>query len=79
MPMNKARKLTLVAAGVAALATAAVAAAGTNLSLVAYSTPKTVMGKIIQAWQQTPGRQGRLLQPVVRRLDRPGSRRRRRG
>ena len=54
MPMNKARKLTLVAAGVAALATAAAAAAGTNLSLVAYSTPKTVMGKIIQAWQQTP-------------------------
>src|SRR5690242_1118471 len=54
MPMNKARKLTLLAAGVAALATAAVAAAGTNLSLVAYSTPKTVMGKIIQAWQQTP-------------------------
>jgi len=52
--MNKARKLTLVAAAVAALATAAVAAAGTNLSLVAYSTPKTVMGKIIQAWQQTP-------------------------
>ena len=30
------------------------AAAGTNLSLVAYSTPKPVMGKIIQAWQQTP-------------------------
>src|ERR1051325_9461910 len=54
MPMNKARKLTLLAAGVAALATAAAAAAGTNLSLVAYSTPKTVMGKIIQAWQQTP-------------------------
>src|SRR3954467_15901012 len=54
MPMNKARNLTLLAAVVAALATAAVAAAGTNLSLVAYSTPKTVMGKIIQAWQQTP-------------------------
>src|SRR6478672_5965925 len=54
MPMNKARKLTLLAAVVAALATAAVAAAGTNLSLVAYSTPKTVMGRIIQAWQQTP-------------------------
>src|SRR5437660_6504273 len=54
MPMNKARKLTLLAAVVAALATAAAAAAGTNLSLVAYSTPKTVMGKIIQAWQQTP-------------------------
>jgi sulfate transport system substrate-binding protein len=55
MPMHKARKLTLLAALVAALATAAAAAAGTNLSLVAYSTPKTVMGKIIQAWQQTPG------------------------
>jgi sulfate/thiosulfate-binding protein len=52
--MNKARKLTLVAAAVAVLATAVGAAAGTNLSLVAYSTPKTVMGKIIQAWQQTP-------------------------
>ena len=54
MPMNKARNLTLLAAAVAALATAATATAGTNLSLVAYSTPKTVMGKIIQAWQQTP-------------------------
>jgi sulfate/thiosulfate-binding protein len=52
--MNKARKVTMLAAVGAALATAAVAAAGTNLSLVAYSTPKTVMGKIIQAWQQTP-------------------------
>jgi sulfate/thiosulfate transport system substrate-binding protein len=53
--MNKARKLTLLTAVAAALA-APVAArtAGTNLSLVAYSTPKTVMGKIIQAWQQTP-------------------------
>src|SRR3954471_22487545 len=54
MPMNKARKLILPAVLVAALATAAVAAAGTNISLVAYSTPKVVMGKIIQAWQQTP-------------------------
>src|SRR6476661_6701308 len=54
MPMNKAQKLTLLAAAVAALATASAAAAGTSLSLVAYSTPKTVMGKIIQAWQQTP-------------------------
>src|SRR5438552_17838641 len=58
MSMNKARKLTLTAAVVAALATAAVAAAGTDLSLVAYSTPKVVMGKIIQAWQQTPDGQG---------------------
>jgi sulfate transport system substrate-binding protein len=56
--MNKARKVTVLAAVVAALATAAVAAAGTNLSLVAYSTPKTVMGKIIQAWQQTPDGSG---------------------
>jgi len=31
---------------------------GTTLSLVAYSTPKTVMGKIIQAWQQTPDGSG---------------------
>jgi sulfate transport system substrate-binding protein len=52
--MNKARKAIPLAAVVAALATAAVASAGTSLSLVAYSTPKTVMGKIIQAWQQTP-------------------------
>jgi len=58
MSMNKARKVTLIAAVVAALATAAVAAAGTNLSLVGYSTPKTVMGRIIQAWQQTPDGQG---------------------
>src|SRR5579885_132751 len=58
MPMNKARKMTVIAAVVAALATAAVAAAGTNLSLVGYSTPKTVMGKIIQAWQQTPDGRG---------------------
>ena len=55
MPMNKAHKLILIGAVVAALATAGAAAAGTNLSLVAYSTPKTVLGKIVQAWQQTPG------------------------
>jgi sulfate/thiosulfate-binding protein len=52
--MNKAQKLTLLAAVIAALAAATAAAAGTNLSLVGYSTPKAVMGKIIQAWQQTP-------------------------
>ncbi len=56
--MNKARKWILSAAVVAALGAAAVATAGTNLSLVGYSTPKTVMGKIIQAWQQTPDGQG---------------------
>src|SRR5436309_2211074 len=52
MTMNKV-KLSL-AAVVAALAGAATAAAATNLSLVGYSTPKAVLGKIIQAWQQTP-------------------------
>ncbi len=56
MYMNKAQKTLLLLAALAALATAAAAAAaaGTGLSLVAYSTPKVVMGKIIQAWQQTP-------------------------
>jgi len=58
MPMNNTRKMTLVAAVVAALVTAAAAAAGTNLAIVGYSTPKTVMGKIIQAWQQTRDGQG---------------------
>src|SRR5471032_2411599 len=51
------RTRTLVAAGLAALVLTAVAAASsksTNLSLIAYSTPKPVMAKIIQAWQQTP-------------------------
>jgi sulfate transport system substrate-binding protein len=55
--MNKAHKRALIAAAAAALALAASAAgavSGTNLSLVGYSTPKAVMGKIIQAWQQTP-------------------------
>ena len=55
MPMNKQRNLALVAAVVTALVAAGAAAAGSSLSLVAYSTPKTVLGKIIQAWQQTPG------------------------
>jgi sulfate/thiosulfate transport system substrate-binding protein len=44
-----------------AAATTAVAGAstkGTTLSLVGYSTPKTVMGKIVQSWQQTPDGQG---------------------
>src|SRR3954451_7392073 len=54
MPLNKLQKTVLVAAVLAALAVASAAAAGTNLSLVGYSTPKAVMGKIIAAWQQTP-------------------------
>jgi sulfate/thiosulfate transport system substrate-binding protein len=56
MPMNK-LKLTLAAGAAAALAITAGAVAstkGTNLSLVAYSTPKPVMAKIIQAYQATP-------------------------
>src|SRR5437763_3621523 len=53
MPMNKV-KLGFLAALLAALAVTRVAAAGTNLSLVGYSTPKAVIGKIVQAWQQTP-------------------------
>ena len=53
MPMNKARN-GILAAVAAALLAAGTAAAGTDLSLVAYSTPKTVMGKIVQAFQHTP-------------------------
>ncbi len=56
--MNKAKNLILLAATLAALVVTAAAAAGTNLSLIGYSTPKAVMGKIIQAWQQTPNGQG---------------------
>jgi sulfate/thiosulfate transport system substrate-binding protein len=54
MPMNNIQKLILLAAVLAALAAATAAAAGTNIALVGYSTPKVVMGKIIQSWQQTP-------------------------
>jgi len=57
MPMNKTRKLILLAAAAAALVAAAAAAAstrGTNLAFVAYSTPKPVMQKLIQAYAQTP-------------------------
>ena len=43
-----------IAAGAAASSTASAASRGTNLSLVGYSTPKAVLGKIIQAWQKTP-------------------------
>src|SRR6266404_627979 len=43
---------------IAALLWAASAAASGSINLVAYSTPKTVMGKIIQAWQATPDGNG---------------------
>jgi sulfate/thiosulfate transport system substrate-binding protein len=52
---------TLAGAVVAALVLVAAAGAstkGTSLSLVAYSTPKPVMAKIIQAWQATPDGSG---------------------
>jgi len=39
------------------LATAAAAGAA-SINLVAYSTPKTVLGEIVQAWQATPGGKG---------------------
>jgi sulfate/thiosulfate transport system substrate-binding protein len=62
MPMRKAAKrLAPLLAAATALAVAAAAAAhttGTTLSFVAYSTPKPVMAKIIQAYQQTPQGQG---------------------
>src|SRR5262245_3188598 len=57
MPRLKIAVLSLAAV---ALAAAAAATGGTNsskgssLSVVAYSTPKTVFGKIIEAFQQTP-------------------------
>jgi sulfate/thiosulfate-binding protein len=57
MSMNKAHKVPLLAGVVLALvlgAGATAASRATNLSLVGYSTPKTVMGKIIRAWQKTP-------------------------
>jgi sulfate transport system substrate-binding protein len=41
-------------AAAAAVGTAGASRQSTTLSLVAYSTPKSVMGKIIQAWQKTP-------------------------
>jgi sulfate transport system substrate-binding protein len=55
------RRIWLTFVALAAAVTAGVAAAstkGTTLSLVGYSTPKTVMGKIVQAWQQTPDGNG---------------------
>src|SRR3954451_11115858 len=38
--------------------TTAAAAGAASIDLVAYSTPKTVLGKIIQAWQSTPDGSG---------------------
>src|SRR5437868_2834453 len=38
--------------------TTAAAAGAASINVVAYSTPKTVLGKIIQAWQATPDGNG---------------------
>jgi len=46
------------AAALALASTAGAAHQGGGLSIVAYSTPRTVYGKIIQAWQQTPDGKG---------------------
>jgi len=60
MSMNKPTKQIL--AGVVLALTlvggASAASRDTTLSLVGYSTPKAVMGKIIQAWQKTPNGNG---------------------
>jgi sulfate transport system substrate-binding protein len=59
--MNKARKTTLLAGALLALALAAGATAAsrsTNISIVGYSTPKAVMGKITSAFQKTPDGDG---------------------
>jgi sulfate/thiosulfate transport system substrate-binding protein len=61
MPMNKTNKIVALAATLLALAVVGGATASTKsttLSLVAYSTPKPVIQKIIQAWQQTPDGSG---------------------
>jgi sulfate transport system substrate-binding protein len=49
-------RIALAALLVAAVSAGAASArpADTTLGLVAYSTPKTVMGKIVQAWSRTP-------------------------
>ena len=58
--MNKAHKTALAAVLVSLVLAAGASAAsrGTSLFLVGYSTPKTVLGKITQAWQKTPDGDG---------------------
>src|SRR4249919_49368 len=46
--------LAVFAAALVVTAVAGASSNGGSLTLVAYSTPKTVMGKIIEAWQRTP-------------------------
>jgi sulfate/thiosulfate transport system substrate-binding protein len=49
--------VSILAAGIVA-AVAEASTQGTTLTLVAYSTPKNVLGKLISAWQQTPDGKG---------------------
>jgi sulfate transport system substrate-binding protein len=63
IPRSLMRRLRLASTALAVLALAAAAGAGAaskdvTLNLVAYSTPKPVMAKIIGAFQQTPAGQG---------------------
>ena len=48
----------VVLAALTATAIAGASGKDGSLSVVAYSTPKTVYGKIIQAWQQTADGKG---------------------
>jgi sulfate transport system substrate-binding protein len=48
----------LAAAALALTTVAGAASSDAKLSVVVYSTPKTVFGKIIEAWQKTPEGQG---------------------
>ena len=69
------RVIWIALLGVALLAgSAAGATKGGSVDLVAYSTPKDAYGKIISAFQKTHGRERTHLQPVLRRLRRPGAR-----
>jgi sulfate transport system substrate-binding protein len=63
--MRKLVLLTLIVPVVFALASSAAEArrAGTNLNLVAYSTPKAVMAKLIASFQKKPAGQGVSFSP----------------
>ena len=58
MPGSKTALLAIALVALVAVSAAGAASRDTTLSLVAYSTPKPVMAKIIQAYQQTPNGQG---------------------
>ena len=72
------QRIRIAALAVALVALAAgVAACGSSdskLSLVAYSTPQEAYEQLIPAFKKTAAGEGRRLQPVLRRLGRPGAR-----